>query len=257
MEKQPTYRPILFIAITFAVTWICVFFIAYQVWFDYDTVLGIIILNSADFLKSASPFLTALLLWRKPLFSEHQIFRYLLGNRPKALPYAIVIFLFVFQFITFFIFRVSDSVILLTTFLSTWAGQILFGGGMEEGGWRGYLQPAFERKMHTIVSVLLVGIIWTLWHLPYFFLPGEFASGGNFIMYAITATATAFTLTAIYKLTGSILLCIMFHSWQNTIVMTIPCNMANPGFLIMFAVQTAVSIILCVKPFEIEKKGNS
>lgn len=247
-KNQKIYRPIAFIAITFAVTWICAVFMAYQTWFSYNTVLGWAVLMLLDFLKSASPLLAALVLWRKPLFAERQLFNYLFGDKLKVLPYMIVLFLFIFQFFTFFLFGVSNEPISVTAFLTTWVGQILLGGGMEEGGWRGYLQPAFEKKVHITVSVIMVGLVWAVWHLPYFFLPGTFASGSNFFMYMVTTTATAFTLTAMYKLTGSVLLCTLFHGWQNAIVMTIPPNMEHPGFLIMFVLQTIFSIMLCVKP---------
>ncbi len=253
-KKQIDYKPLQFVAITFLVTWICAFFITYQTWFSNGTALGSVILTLADFLESASPLLAALLLWRKPLFSERRIFRFVLGNKPRLVPYLIVIFLFIYQFLTFYLFDTIDGTISITTFLSAWAGQVLLGGGMEEGGWRGYLQPAFAKKVHITVAVILVGLIWAIWHLPYFFLPDTLQTGSNFPMYVITMTATAFTLTAIYKLTGSILLCTLFHGWQNAIVMAIPPNMQHPGFLIMWALQTIISIILCIKPIGAENQ---
>lgn len=252
-KEQIAYKPIRFVAITFILTWICAFFKAYQTWFRYGDALGSAVLNLADFLESASPLLAALILWRKPLFSDRRIFRFILGNRPCLLPYLIVAFLFAYQFLTFYLFgRLDRGAISIAAFLAAWGGQVLFGGGMEEGGWRGYLQPAFEKKVHITIAVILVGLVWAVWHLPYFFLPDTFLSGSNFPIYIITTVATAFTLTAIYKLTGSVLLCTLFHGWQNAIVMAIPPNMQHPGFLIMWGLQTVISILLCVKPLKIE-----
>lgn len=249
MERSHTiYKPIQFVVIVFTMTWICAFFMAYQTWFDQNTVLGLVILTFADFFESASPLVAALILWRKPLFEERKIIPFVFGKRPRLVPYLIVIGLFVYQFFSFFLFGTINGSLSVAAFLSAWAGQVLLGGGMEEGGWRGYLQPAFEKKVHIIVAVILVGAVWAVWHLPYFFLPDTFLSGSNFPMYIITTISTAFTLTAIYKLTGSVLLCTLFHGWQNAIVMAIPPNMQHPGFLIMWALQTVISIILCVKP---------
>lgn len=248
-EQLYTYKPFAFIAVTFAITWACAFFLALQPWLTYETTIGTVVLAAVSFLESASPLLAALLLWRRPLFREGGILRFVFGHRPRLLPYAVVVLLFVFQYLTFYLFRMDEGMpFSLRMFLAVWGGQILFGGGMEEGGWRGYLQPALEQKVHITIAVLLVGGVWAAWHLPYFFLPGNMHSGGNFLFYIITTTATAFTLTAIYKLTGSVLLCMLFHGWQNAIVMNIPANMAHPGFLAMFLIQTAASIALCVKP---------
>lgn len=247
--NNKTYRPIMFIAITFAVTWILAIFSAYQVWFRYDTVLGTTILLLSNFLRSASPFLATLILTRSFIFKKNNFVCFFFGGKPCLRSYAVVTALFIFQFLTFYLFRLSNDPISIRTFLIALCGQILMGGGMEEGGWRGYLQPAFEQKMHITIAVILVGLIWGLWHIPYFFLPGSMHTDGNFVIYVVTTIATAYTLTAIYKLTGSIFLCILFHGWQNTIVMHIPTNMGSVGFLIMFLVQTVVSIVLCIKPW--------
>jgi len=45
---------------------------------------------------------------------------------------------------------------------------MIVGGGMEETGWRGMLQPALEEKMNFILATLITGVIWGVWHLPLF-----------------------------------------------------------------------------------------
>lgn len=242
------YKIIPYIAITFGITWVLAIFGAYQVWFKYETVVGAIVLLIVNFFTSASPLVAAIILLRKHLLQKQKMIKFVFGEKPALLPYLIVVVLFVFQFLTFYLFRLSDAPISIGTFLTAWGAQILLGGGMEEGGWRGYLQPAIGKKIHLTIAVIIVGFIWALWHLPYFFLPGTFHSGGNFGFYIITTIATAYTLTAIYKYTGSILLCTLFHGWQNAIVMNFPANMGSAGFLCMFGIQTVVSIILCIVP---------
>lgn len=248
ISKKTSYRPVQFIVITFAITWILAVFGSYQTWFSYDTVFGTILLMMVNFLRSASPLLATVILLRRFLFKEHNVVRFVFGEKPALLPYGIVIALFVFQFLTFYLFRLSQDIIPINTFMIAWGGQILLGGGMEEGGWRGYLQPAIEQKMHITITVIIVGLVWALWHIPYFFLPGSMHTGANFGFYIVVTIATAYTLTAIYKLTGSIFLCTLFHGWQNAIVMNIPADMGNGGFLIMFVMQTLISIFLCIKP---------
>jgi len=254
--KQAGYRPILFIAITFGITWILAVFHAYQTWFSSDTIPGTIILIIANFFSSASPLVAAIILLRKSLFKGHNLTRFVFGAKPILLSYIIVAALFLFQFLTFFFFRFENNTISINAFIAAWCGQILLGGGMEEGGWRGYLQPAIEQKVHITITVIIAGLVWALWHLPYFFLPGTIHTGGNFGFYIVTTIATAYTLTAIYKLTGSVLICTLFHGWQNAIVMNIPTDMGSAGFLVMFAIQTIVSIILCMKPLGLQNNSN-
>lgn len=50
------------------------------------------------------------------------------------------------------------------TLLNLWTGPLC-----EEFGWRGWLQPALERRMALVPAALVVGVAWTLWHVPVFY----------------------------------------------------------------------------------------
>ena len=54
---------------------------------------------------------------------------------------------------------------------------IFFGGGHEELGWRGILQPLLDKKYTYWQSNLIVGSIWGIWHLPLWFIVGESHQG--------------------------------------------------------------------------------
>lgn len=59
-----------------------------------------------------------------------------------------------------------------------------FGGGFEELGWRGFLQPYLEKKMGFFQAVLIMGGIWTCWHLPLWFVSGTAQSKENFLVFS-------------------------------------------------------------------------
>lgn len=44
----------------------------------------------------------------------------------------------------------------------------------EEIGWRGFALPWLQARFDALVSSLILGLIWALWHLPLFWLPGDF-----------------------------------------------------------------------------------
>lgn len=234
------YKPVFFIISVFAITWCCAVLMEMT---DYRT--HKILYLFWDFLENASPLLCALFLLRKNMKKDRFLRRFFLGNPCGFCPYFLVFLLFAAQFLNFYCFRLPQSPS-LQSFLPAFAGQLLLGGGLEEAGWRGYLLPCLNKKYNLLLSSLIVSLLWVLWHLPYFFMPGTMQEHQNIISYAIIGILTGFILTAIHLLTKSVLLCMLFHSWQNTIVMLIPADTGSIGFLLTFMLLATVCILLCV-----------
>lgn len=46
---------------------------------------------------------------------------------------------------------------------------IFFIGPLEEFGWRGYVLDRLHERWNALASSLILGIVWSLWHLPLFF----------------------------------------------------------------------------------------
>ena len=53
---------------------------------------------------------------------------------------------------------------------------LVLGGGQEEFGWRGFLQPWLVDRSTRVTGSLVVGVIWFGWHLPLFVMPGSIQS---------------------------------------------------------------------------------
>lgn len=47
-------------------------------------------------------------------------------------------------------------------------GVLLLAGGLEEFGWRGFVQPRMQERTSALVAGVLVGLLWACWHLPLF-----------------------------------------------------------------------------------------
>lgn len=92
---------------------------------------------------------------------------------------------------------------------------MIIGGGLEEVGWRGMLLPQLLKKISPLKSTLIVSIIWALWHVPLWFIPGVPQYGSNFIIFLIDVISLTFLLSTIYIKTQSILMCILFHATEN------------------------------------------
>lgn len=234
------YRPIPFLFGTFIITWCCAVLMTK---IDYET--HPFIFTFLDFMENASPLFCALFLFRRYLTKDNFLWKFMLGESKGVYPYIIVLLLFTAQFLNFYLFQTENSEFSIHTLISTLTGQVLLGGGFEEAGWRGYLLPYFHKKHNVILSSILVSVIWVLWHLPYFFLPGGMLTE-DFMSYLLIGIITGFILTAIYLLTKSILFCTLFHSWQNAIVMTVQADMGDMRFMLAFLLLGAAAVLCCL-----------
>ncbi|WP_430390776.1 CPBP family glutamic-type intramembrane protease [Dyella sp. 20L07] len=95
----------------------------------------------------------------------------------------------------------------------------IIGGGLEEFGWRGITQEEWGAVMGQGRAALLIGPIWTLWHLPLFFLPGVSQYHGNFALFLVGVMGNALLLGWLYSRTRSILLCVFMHAATNAVIM--------------------------------------
>jgi membrane protease YdiL (CAAX protease family) len=113
------------------------------------------------------------------------------------------------------------------------------GGFSEEFGWRGYALDCFQAKTSALVSSLIVGVIWGLWHLPVWFIAGDpHGLGGipDFFLFLLEVIFLSILYTWVYNNTNrSILIAIIFHTVYNfmTFMIIVPHN-GDLIYLIIF-----------------------
>ncbi|CAM3658214.1 CAAX amino protease [Streptococcus sanguinis SK1 = NCTC 7863] len=108
----------------------------------------------------------------------------------------------------------------------------LLTGGNEEIGWQGFLQPSLEKILPFPLATVTTGLIWAVWHLPLFF--------------TAACLLARFWLAALYKVSQSILYCVLFHGAINTIGEGIFLGKGteNPLFFLGYILMAAYSIYL-------------
>ncbi len=99
-------------------------------------------------------------------------------------------------------------------------GQVVFtlfsGPVSEEAGWRGFALPRLQARYSALVSTLILGVIWTCWHLPLFFMTGATQVGIPFPIYLVLVVTIALYLTFLYNSTGgSLIITILAHFAYN------------------------------------------
>jgi uncharacterized protein len=105
---------------------------------------------------------------------------------------------------------------------------ILFGQAGEEVGWRGYAIPRLAERLGLARASLLLGVVWAVWHLPLFLLPGSPTTGQSFPLYVVQVTGLSVVFAWLYARTGgSLLLTMLLHAAFNNTKDIVPS--AVPG----------------------------
>jgi uncharacterized protein len=93
----------------------------------------------------------------------------------------------------------------------------------EEIGWRGYALPWLQERFNALESSLILGLIWALWHLPLFWLPGDFHEQLPLIWFLLQTVAITVLYTWIYNATNnSLFMILLLHTASNTAFGVLP-----------------------------------
>lgn len=153
-------------------------------------------------------------------------------KRPGATWISIALLLFpLIVLVSFLITKVFDNSItlgvearfasnpwsLIPFFFFTFA----FGPIPEELGWRGFALDKLLNKQSPLKASLILGFLWTLWHLPLFFVKGSYQNmlvpgSLSFLWYLVDKVLQTIMMTWIYiKSNRSTLTAILFHFAVN------------------------------------------
>lgn len=92
---------------------------------------------------------------------------------------------------------------------------MVFGGGMEEVGWRGFMQPALEETMPFPAAALVGGLIWAVWHYPLWLLEGANQSQMNILSFTVYCILLSFGFSLLFRITKSVWVCVVAHAVAN------------------------------------------
>jgi membrane protease YdiL (CAAX protease family) len=141
----------------------------------------------------------------------------------------------------------SDPMFIVVTFFT-----ILLTGGplQEEYGWRGYALPRLQGRFNALVSSIILGVLWSLWHLPYFYIGSE--SGYQYLWgHMLSAVIISIIMTWLYNNTGgSILVALLSHNLFNVSNIIFPALETQMGslFYLIFMIISVIAIVAIWKP---------
>jgi membrane protease YdiL (CAAX protease family) len=132
----------------------------------------------------------------------------------------------------------------------------LFGilaGFMEETGWMGFAFPNMSKKRSPFANSIILGLIWSIWHLPAINFLGTAIPHGAwwfsyFLSFAMVMTAMRVIIVWIYRKTESLLLCQLMHISSTGFLVTLsPSPMSiqhEPAWYFAYSILLWAIVIL-------------
>lgn len=116
-------------------------------------------------------------------------------------------------------------------FLPTVSFMALLGGGQEELGWRGFALPRLEQYLRPWIAAIVLGVVWAVWHLPLFYLPGTSQFGGPFLLYGTGVIGLSVVFTWLYNKSASVAVVMVLHGSYNAalVLYPVPIEQLNGG----------------------------
>lgn len=123
---------------------------------------------------------------------------------------------------------------------------ILYGPMGEEIGWRSYVLNELQKRRSPLVSSIIVGLLWSLWHFPLWFLSGykylELLVYS--IFFIISLIALSILQTYFYNRSKNLFIAIWIHFVFNFSMQIVIIN--GLSFLIFNSILYVIAIIILI-----------
>jgi uncharacterized protein len=253
-QNKRTLKQIgLFLLYTFAITWSC--WLTIVIGNKYFNALwyGEPLFWMPMLIGGFGPAISSYIIYRqfKEDFVEESFVKFVFGKKIDKKVWLIFgLFLIWRLFMVWIAFGIKNPISILYILISL--PGLIIGGGLEELGWRGILQPKLEKVINYLPSVLIVGIIWSIWHLPLWFIKGTPQNSFPFGLYLLEVIILSSSFTTLYKYTKNLFFCVISHAWFNGCIW-LALYMGNNGALqlnlnwkviVVFSIELIVSVIL-------------
>jgi uncharacterized protein len=110
----------------------------------------------------------------------------------------------------------------------------------EELGWRGFALPWLQTRMNALQASILLGVIWSFWHLPLWFAGLGFETIPFWVYLLIGVSFSILVTTACNHTNGSLVMASLFHLFLNVAVNMLE-NEAYPLLAVVFVLAAVIA----------------
>jgi uncharacterized protein len=112
----------------------------------------------------------------------------------------------------------------------------------EEVGWRGWMLPELQKRFNPLLSSLVLGVVWGVWHFPLFVIHAYPGPPSGALSYLVIGPVAAILFTWVYNRTGAnLFLALILHTAINNTPRLVPAGPLLPALLIGLVVILIVA----------------
>lgn len=128
----------------------------------------------------------------------------------------------------------------------------VLGGPMgEEFGWRGYAVPALTPLLGWRRAAVLIGLVWGLWHLPLFWMPGTAQAELPMGLFLASTVALSVVFARLSVNTQfSVLPAILLHgaiNWSSLVLPIMPAGGDTRPYTIVIGLMMLIAVAIVLK----------
>jgi len=125
---------------------------------------------------------------------------------------------------------------------------LLFQGPLqEEFGWRGYALDRLQSRFSALISSIILGLMWGVWHLPYLFWIGDEVIYELLWAFMLSNIIISIGMTWLYNNTGgSLLVALLHHTMFNFSNYLFPALETQTGSMV-YTILMIVGMIVMIR----------
>ncbi|HIT33101.1 MAG TPA: CPBP family intramembrane metalloprotease [Candidatus Faecousia intestinigallinarum] len=116
-------------------------------------------------------------------------------------------------------------------------------GGLEEVGWRWYLQSHLNIKNSFFLKMLVISVIWFLWHIPIYMLPWITSASSNYFISYMMILGNTFTFGAVREVSKGSLPCVLGHMLIDALAVVMLVQSDVASIMVLAAVEIAAATL--------------
>ena len=111
-------------------------------------------------------------------------------------------------------------------------------GGLEEVGWRWFLQDHLYFSKNFITKMMVLSLVWFLWHIPIYQLPWITAGSSNYLIFYLMILGNTFLFGALKEYSKGAVPCILAHMLIDSlaILMLVQSSLVQIVILVIFEI---------------------